>query len=98
MPGGDTKDQTDHKERAGDVVQSLEYKGTPVLLKASPTYIGLVLIQLLFLGMGLTNLIGKVDGRLTNTCKFFLITLLAQFTGWIRCLRGISDTMWTPQR
>jgi cellulose synthase/poly-beta-1,6-N-acetylglucosamine synthase-like glycosyltransferase len=68
------------------------------LIKASPIYIGLILIQILFLSLGLANLVGKVEGRLTNFCKYFLITLLAQFTGWIRRIRGISDTMWTPQR
>jgi cellulose synthase/poly-beta-1,6-N-acetylglucosamine synthase-like glycosyltransferase len=68
------------------------------LLKVSPIYIGLIFVQLLFLGLGLANLVGKVDGRVANICKFFLITLSAQFTGWIRRFRGISDTMWTPQR
>jgi len=68
------------------------------LLKVSPIYIGLILIQLLFLGLGLANILGKVEGRVTDICKFFLITLSAQLTGWIRMVRGVSDTMWTPQR
>jgi cellulose synthase/poly-beta-1,6-N-acetylglucosamine synthase-like glycosyltransferase len=68
------------------------------LLKVSSFYIGLIFIQLLFLSLGLANLVGKADGRVANICKFFLITLLAQFLGWIRRFRGISDTMWTPQR
>jgi cellulose synthase/poly-beta-1,6-N-acetylglucosamine synthase-like glycosyltransferase len=69
-----------------------------LLLKVSVIYLGFFLIQLLFLCLGLANLIGKFEGRLTSTCKFFLITLLAQVIGWTRRLRGISDTMWTPQR
>lgn len=68
------------------------------LIKVSPIYISLILIQILFLSLGLASLVGKVEGRLTNNCKYFLITLLAQFTGWIRRIRGISDTLWTPQR
>lgn len=69
-----------------------------LLLKVSVIYLGFFLIQLLFLCLGLANLAGKVEGRLTNLCKFFLITLSAQFIGWTRTLRGISDTMWTPRR
>jgi glycosyltransferase involved in cell wall biosynthesis len=69
------------------------------LLGVSPVYIGLILMQVLFLSLGLASIItGKIEGRLTNICKFLLITLSAQLTGWIRMLRGISDTMWTPQR
>ncbi len=68
------------------------------LLKISLIYIILFSIQVLFFGLGLVNLIGKVRGRLTNICKFFLITLFSQLIGWIRRFRGISDTMWIPQR
>jgi cellulose synthase/poly-beta-1,6-N-acetylglucosamine synthase-like glycosyltransferase len=67
------------------------------LLKASPIYIAFVLMQILFLCLGLANLAGKVEGKLTNLCKFFLVTLAAQSTAWMRRLRGISDVMWTPQ-
>jgi cellulose synthase/poly-beta-1,6-N-acetylglucosamine synthase-like glycosyltransferase len=69
-----------------------------LLFRASSIYVGLLLIQVLFLTLGLANLAGKAEGRLTNICKFFLITLSAQFIGWTRTLRGISDTMWTPRR
>jgi cellulose synthase/poly-beta-1,6-N-acetylglucosamine synthase-like glycosyltransferase len=68
------------------------------LLKVSPIYFGLIFIQLLFLSLGLASLAGKADGRVANICKFFLITLSAQFLGWIRRFRGIPDTMWTPRR
>ncbi len=68
------------------------------LLKASPIYVGFIIIQILLLGLGLVNIAGKLRGRLTNICKFFLITLFAQFIGWVRMVRGISDTTWTPQR
>jgi cellulose synthase/poly-beta-1,6-N-acetylglucosamine synthase-like glycosyltransferase len=68
-----------------------------LLIEISPIYISLFLIQILFFVLGLANLLGKVEGRLANFCKYFLITLLAQFTGWIRSIRGISDTMWTPK-
>jgi glycosyltransferase involved in cell wall biosynthesis len=69
-----------------------------LLLNNSMMYVGFLFIQVLLLGLGLVNLMGKLEGRLANLCKFFLITLFAQFTGWIRRFRGISDTMWTPQR
>jgi biofilm PGA synthesis N-glycosyltransferase PgaC len=68
------------------------------LLKVSPIYVGFMIIQILLLGLGLVGIIGKLSGRLTNICKFFLITLYAQFIGWMRMVRGISDTTWTPRR
>lgn len=68
------------------------------LLKASPIYVGFMIIQILLLSLGLANIAGKLRGRLTNICKFFLITLYAQFIGWTRMVRGISDTTWTPRR
>lgn len=69
-----------------------------LLLRVSSLYIGLILVQILFLSLGLANIAGKIEGRLANICKFFLITLYAQLIGWIRTLRGIPDAMWTPQR
>jgi cellulose synthase/poly-beta-1,6-N-acetylglucosamine synthase-like glycosyltransferase len=68
------------------------------LLKISVFYIGLILIQILFLGLGLANMAGRVEGRWANACKFLLVTWCAQSMGCVRVLRGISDTMWTPQR
>ncbi len=68
------------------------------LLKASPIYVGFMIIQILLLGFGLVGIAGKLRGRLTNICKFFLITLYAQFIGWTRMVRGISDTTWIPRR
>ncbi len=68
------------------------------LLYASALYIAIISVQVLLFGLGLASLVGKVESRLSNTCKYFLITLSAQFTGWIRRIRGMSDTMWTPQR
>jgi cellulose synthase/poly-beta-1,6-N-acetylglucosamine synthase-like glycosyltransferase len=69
-----------------------------LLLRVSPIYTALIFIQVCFLTLGLTNLAVKTGGRLTGLCKFFLITLSAQFIGWTRMFRGISDTLWTPQR
>ena len=68
------------------------------LLKTSPIYVAFVLMQILFLCLGLANLTGKVEGRVTNLCKLFLVTLAAQSTAWMRRLRGISDVTWTPER
>jgi len=69
-----------------------------LLLRVSPIYSIFLLIQVLFLILGFAGLTGKSAGRLTNICKFSLITLAAQFIGWIRVFQGRSDMMWTPQR
>lgn len=69
-----------------------------LLLGLSPIYTGLLLIQVLLLLLGLVGLAGKPRGMVINICKFFLITLAAQLIGWTRVFRGISDTIWTPQR
>lgn len=69
-----------------------------ILFGSSPIYVALLLIQVLFLILGLANLVGKAGGTLTRICKLFLITLSAQLVGWVRILRGTPDTMWTPKR
>jgi cellulose synthase/poly-beta-1,6-N-acetylglucosamine synthase-like glycosyltransferase len=53
---------------------------------------------ILFFILGLINLFYKVDNKIAYICKFFLITLSAQFIGWIRMVAGIKDKTWTPQR
>jgi len=53
---------------------------------------------IVFLSLGLINLAGKADNKIAHICKFFLITLSAQFIGWVRMAAGIKDKTWTPQR
>lgn len=52
----------------------------------------------LFLGIGFLGLFGFVKGSVASICKFFLLTLSAQFVGWMRMAAGIKDTTWTPMR
>jgi cellulose synthase/poly-beta-1,6-N-acetylglucosamine synthase-like glycosyltransferase len=68
------------------------------LLKKSLFYVGMILMQVLLLSLGLANISGRFEGKLANLCKFLLVTFYAQFMGWVRVLRRIPDTMWTPQR
>jgi glycosyltransferase involved in cell wall biosynthesis len=68
------------------------------LLETSVFYIALILLQILFLGLGLANMSGRVKGKWADLCKFLLVTWFAQFMGWVRVLRRIPDTMWIPQR
>ena len=69
-----------------------------LLAGRSTIYFCLAIIQILLVIVGLANIKGKVEGKAANICTFFLLTLSAQFSGWIRMVRGVSDTMWTPQR
>jgi cellulose synthase/poly-beta-1,6-N-acetylglucosamine synthase-like glycosyltransferase len=52
----------------------------------------------LFIGIGSLGFLGLVKGSAASICKFFLITLSAQFVGWLRMAAGIKDTTWTPKR
>jgi hypothetical protein len=47
---------------------------------------------------GMLNITGHVRGKTSSICKYFLLTITAQFFGWMRMLAGIKDTLWTPQR
>jgi len=58
------------------------------------TFLGFIF----FPALGLINLFGKADNKIASICKFFLITLSAQFVGWIRMAAGVKDKTWTPQR
>jgi len=69
-----------------------------LLAGRSTIYFSLAITQILLVILGLANIKGKVEGKVANLCTFFLLTLSAQLSGWIRMVRGVSDTMWTPQR
>ena len=58
------------------------------------TMLGFILVFII----GMLNITGHVRGKMSSICKYFLITITAQFFGWIRMLVGIKDALWTPQR
>ena len=69
-----------------------------VLAFVTPIYLGLLLIQFFLLSLAVANIIGITDAKVAHICKFFLITLYAQFIGWVRMFKGTGDMMWTPER
>ncbi|HXV21998.1 MAG TPA: hypothetical protein VD811_13505, partial [Desulfuromonadales bacterium] len=58
----------------------------------------MALAQALFVGIGLLALRQRRGGRVGQLCSFFLLTIAAQFLGWVRWASGKTDVMWTPQR
>lgn len=64
----------------------------------APFYLLALLAQALFVGIGLLALRRSGGGRVGQLCSCFLLTITAQFWGWIRWLSGRHDVMWTPQR
>ena len=69
-----------------------------ILLNESFFYLLSMLGFIVLFAMGLFNITGHIKGRIPSICKYFLITVMAQFLGWIRMLVGIKDALWTPQR
>jgi cellulose synthase/poly-beta-1,6-N-acetylglucosamine synthase-like glycosyltransferase len=69
-----------------------------LLLERSILYRGFLMVQLLVLIAGIAGILKKAGGGPANLCKFFLITLSAQFIGWLRVLRKRTDVLWIPQR
>jgi cellulose synthase/poly-beta-1,6-N-acetylglucosamine synthase-like glycosyltransferase len=54
--------------------------------------------QALFICIGIAGILKLSNGRLTQLCSFFLLTIAAQLVGWIRWATGKADVMWTPIR
>ena len=54
--------------------------------------------QTLFICIGIAGIFKISNGRLTQLCSFFLMTIAAQLVGWIRWVTGKSDVMWKPVR
>ena len=69
-----------------------------LLVNESTIYFSFAMLQVLLIIIGITNINGKIKGKVANFCTFFLLTLSAQISGWLRMIRGVSDIMWTPQR
>jgi glycosyltransferase involved in cell wall biosynthesis len=69
-----------------------------LLAKVSVFFTGFVIAQLLFIGIGIIGIFKLLNGRLTQLCSFFLLTIFAQLVGWIRWASGKADVMWKPVR
>jgi len=69
-----------------------------LLAAQSLFYAGVVIAQLLFFAIGVLGSFKLMNGRLPQLCSLFLLTLAAQFVGWIRWATGKSDTLWKPAR
>ena len=69
-----------------------------MLLGTSHLYSFTLGCQLAALAVALSGVLGFTSGKITNIAKYFLVTMLAQLTAWVRTFAGISDTLWTPQR
>lgn len=69
-----------------------------LLAKESIIYTGFAIAQLLFICTGIAGIFKITNGRLTQLCSFFLLTIAAQLVGWIRWATGKSDVMWKPTR
>jgi len=74
--------------------------GSNLLLMGTSHFYSFTLgCQLTAFAIAVSGILGfDVGGRVGEIAKFFLVTMLAQFTAWLRTLAGISDTTWTPQR
>ncbi len=64
----------------------------------SVIYASLVIAQFFFIAIGIFGLFDYFDGRMAQLCSFILLTLSAQFIGWIRWATGKSDVIWNPER
>lgn len=73
--------------------------GTNLMLLGSSHLYSLTFgLQLTVYTIALGNIMGLKTGRAGEIGKYFLVTVIAQLTAWLRTFSGISDTMWTPQR
>jgi|UPI0004B4E505 glycosyltransferase involved in cell wall biosynthesis len=73
--------------------------GTNLMLLGSSHLYSLTFgLQLTVYTIALGNIMGLKTGRAGEIGKYFLVTVIAQLTAWLRTFLGISDTMWTPQR
>lgn len=69
-----------------------------VLSATSTFYAALTAAQLLFVVVGVFGIVDRSYGRLVQLCSFVLLTIYAQFIGWIRWSTGKSDVIWKPER
>ena len=69
-----------------------------ILSSTSIIHSGLVIAQTVFVAAGIFGICKHFDGRVVPVCSFVILTLYAQFIGWIRWAVGKSDVMWQPER
>jgi hypothetical protein len=69
-----------------------------ILFGKSAVYAGLVIAQAAFIAAGISGIFRYLDGRLIQLCSFVLLTIFAQFVGWVRWAAGKSDVIWQPER
>jgi glycosyltransferase involved in cell wall biosynthesis len=53
--------------------------------------------QALAVGVAVYGLLRKTENRFIGVIATFLLTALAQITGWVRMIRGASDVIWLPR-
>jgi glycosyltransferase involved in cell wall biosynthesis len=69
-----------------------------LLTNVSILFTGFAIAQLIFICIGIAGILKFSNGRLTQLCSFFLLTISAQLVGWIRWASGKADVMWEPAR
>lgn len=69
-----------------------------ILSGNSILYAGFTIAQIVFIAVGVFGIYDCINGRLVQLCSFILLTIYAQFVGWIRWVTGKSDVMWKPER
>ena len=52
----------------------------------------------LFILVGCSGLVFRLDGRVVSVSKLLLLTFCAQLVGTLRLLAGIEDRIWQPER
>jgi cellulose synthase/poly-beta-1,6-N-acetylglucosamine synthase-like glycosyltransferase len=68
------------------------------VLKISYVFVATLCGQILILVMGLLCVLNVCRAKLGEFIETFLITVSAQFVGWLRMLCGSTDTVWTSRR
>lgn len=69
-----------------------------MLANISIFYTGFAITQILFIGIGIAGIFRLLTDRMSQLCSFFLLTIIAQSVGWVRCISGKADVMWKPVR
>jgi cellulose synthase/poly-beta-1,6-N-acetylglucosamine synthase-like glycosyltransferase len=69
-----------------------------LLAERSFLFAGFAALQLSFICIGLARAYRNFGGKIAQLCSFFLLTIAAQFIGWMKWAMGKSDVMWKPER
>lgn len=71
---------------------------TLLIVERSLFYCLVLIAQLALIAIGIGYKYKVINGRMPKLCSFLLMTIAAQFIGWIRWSLGKSDTIWKPER